>query len=599
MLFRSCPSVRSQSLQGLAHLPVSGRTGGFPLWRQGLLAAGLSLCAGFFLSPATRAGEPSSQRAVLRVGPLIGGQDLVVDFRSDFPGALGAFCFGFDKTPLIGSGPLDPVFGLNLATARIFLRVLDGTGRDRVSVPTLPGAFGPIGLGLAAHFQYVVAPSSGPWITSNTVSVEGEPLPVPTGFLVDEAATRLPAAYDTLAAAPVVVSDVDRDGWPDLLLATETEVLVWMNDHAGGFVDETAGRLPYPSGSATGVLAAADLNGDNRPDLVSGGGFDSGDPLSQPDRLWLNTNAGQYVEVSGGLPDIPGLTRDLEFADFDGDQDLDLVAAVGKEQHVASPTGKARLYLNTGSGLPAWAESTGFAAMAWNDADIGSTDIAVGDVDNDGDLDLLVARSDTSGLDGTLGQPNLLLVNDGLGQFTDVSTQLSPNPSDNTQGATCADFDLDGDLDAVFANSHASIPAGASGDLYVNQGGAQVGLIGAFVEDAASDLEISSPADWVRLTPVADDADADGDVDLIITVHDLFLGADQLLFLNQGGAQGGTQGELLRQSWFDPGDFVSYSAAFLDFDQDGDQDLVQTAQGVVSGDPLLGDDVRLYVNGNL
>ncbi len=550
------------------------------------------------LAPTVAAGV-GGHRADLRVGPLIGGQDLVVDMRSTHPSALGAMIFGFDGTPIAGSGPLDPIFGLNVATARIIFRVLDAQGRDFVTVPTAPGDFGPVGLGVVVRFQYLVAPASGPFVVSNLVSVEGEPTAVPTDFLTDEASTRLPAGYDTLNASIVRAGDLDRDGDDDLVVSANDAVLVWMNDGTGHYTDETAARLPYPVGSAAGALAVLDVNGDNRIDIVTGGGFDDSQIDTQPDRLWINMGNGTFVENPNGFITAPGLVADFAFGDFDLDGHLDVAVAVGEEGHVLTPTGSSRLFVGSGGFYPTFTEVPAFAVASWNDPSIGLLDIEAGDVDGDGDLDLVAALSDVTGIDGTPGQPDLVLLNDGTANFSENALALSPNSDDNGQGVVLGDFDLDGDLDIVFSNSHGSISSGSSGDLYWNQGGAQAGLEGVFVEDASSALEVSTPADWVRLSVHAQDADADGDLDLLLTIHDLFLGAEHMLFLNDGGAQGGVVGDFVRQTWFDPGDFISYGAAFTDIDLDGDLDLIQTAQGVVSGDPLLGDDVRLYVNSNL
>jgi len=553
--------------------------------------------AGALLSSAALANA-NDHRAELRVGPLIGGEDLVVDFHTTYPNVLGACVFDFALAPNVSTGPYDPILGIDLLTSTIIFRVVDSTGRDRAVVPTSAGDYGPVGIGVVAHFQYLIAPPGSALLASNVVSVELEPTPVFPGFLVDDANARLPVGFDTLAAGPVAAGDLDKDGAVDFVLMTEDDVFIWMNDGTGNYTDESS-RLPWPSGAVTSALTVIDVNKDSYLDIVVGGGFDDSLTLSQPDRLWINDRTGNFAENLNGFVAAAGLAQDFEFGDYDLDGDLDVALGVGKEAHVSTPTGAARLFLSDGAYYPTFTEVTSFSTMTWNDPEVGALDFAAGDVDSDGDLDLVASRVDTSAIDGTPGQTNVLLINDGTATFTDASASLSPNLDDNTQGATLADFDMDGDLDLVFANSHATIPGNVSGDYYINQGGAQGGTEGTFVEDAASELEISTPADWIRLSTHAQDMDADGDLDLVLTVHDLFAGANQLLFLNDGGAQGGTLGVMKRQFWFNPGDFISFGAAFADIDLDGDIDMMQTAQGVISGDPLLGDRVRLYINGNL
>ncbi len=63
----------------------------------------------------------------------------------------------------------------------------------------------------------------------------------------------------------------------------------------------------------------------------------------------------------------------------------------------------------------------------------------------DGDLDLLGANSGSSNRE-------LLLLNDGTGTvWTDISSQISPNPTSDDNDTKFIDFDMDGDLDFVVA----------------------------------------------------------------------------------------------------------------------------------------------------
>jgi hypothetical protein len=88
-------------------------------------------------------------------------------------------------------------------------------------------------------------------------------------------------------------------------------------------------------------------------------------------------------------------------------------------------------------------------SLADEPAGTSSTGVNLVDVDGDGDLDVFLAEG-TAGLDG---RPNILLINDGRGVFRDESaTRLPAGPPANSTKAAFADFDRDGDLDAVVAN---------------------------------------------------------------------------------------------------------------------------------------------------
>ena len=71
--------------------------------------------------------------------------------------------------------------------------------------------------------------------------------------------------------------------------------------------------------------------------------------------------------------------------------------------------------------------------------------VALGDVDGDGDLDMvLVAPS--------LDLQNRLYINDGTGRFADVTDTQLPDVADSTRAVVLGDVDSDGDLDlAAFA----------------------------------------------------------------------------------------------------------------------------------------------------
>jgi len=67
-----------------------------------------------------------------------------------------------------------------------------------------------------------------------------------------------------------------------------------------------------------------------------------------------------------------------------------------------------------------------------------------GDVDGDGDLDLLGANAGS-------GTTEKLLINNGSGGYTDASTNIVPNPNQDDNDSKFLDYDNDGDLDLIIA----------------------------------------------------------------------------------------------------------------------------------------------------
>ena len=138
------------------------------------------------------------------------------------------------------------------------------------------------------------------------------------------------------------------------------------------------------------------------------------------------------------LPEIVGSGAAL--ADFDGDGDLDAYlvqsgSLYDLEPGVEQPTN--RLYINRGDGTFEEADN----AHGADDQGYGMG-VAVGDYDNDGDIDLFVTN---------VG-PNALYRNDGHGNFEDVSTQSGLNDPGWGTAAAFVDLDGDRDLDLFHAN---------------------------------------------------------------------------------------------------------------------------------------------------
>jgi len=160
----------------------------------------------------------------------------------------------------------------------------------------------------------------------------------------------------------------------------------------------------------------------------------------------------------------------------------------------------------------------------------------------------------------------------------------------NTEALALGDVDLDGDFDVVLAQLGFS--PGGQNQLWINQGGLQGGTKGHFVDDTAARLPaLLDPSRGVQLA----DLDRDGDLDLFVS--NLSPAMASRFWINQGGAQGGTLGYFVDETaarWLGiggpgsslapsellgPGEFRDYSAdsACADLDGDGDLDLVHSA----------------------
>ena len=141
------------------------------------------------------------------------------------------------------------------------------------------------------------------------------------------------------------------------------------------------------------------------------------------------------------LPEVNG--TGAAFLDFDGDGDLDLLMINGGRSPNASgefPAGtrpESRLYRRDADGR--YSDATVEAGFI--DMGIGVS-CAVGDVDNDGDVDVYLTKYG----------PDRLFENDGAGHFVDVSEAAGIGNPDYTTSAAFFDYDRDGRLDLVAIN---------------------------------------------------------------------------------------------------------------------------------------------------
>lgn len=220
----------------------------------------------------------------------------------------------------------------------------------------------------------------------------------------------------------VGLADFDEDGDLDAFIACHqfvTPSRIYLNDGTG-IMSVTDQDLGDKSISGTGVNLL-DLNGDGHMDVH----VVYYAPNGLPDKVYLNDGNANFHESSLALDE-----ETIAWGDLDGDGDVDYFGKRWDKGYV--------VYLNGGNG--------GFSE-AWQMDDSQSTlgGIALADFDSDGDLDSLVLN----GFRNTGSFPSRLFLNDGTGQFTDSDQALN-----KTQGADIAvgDLDLDGDLDVFIAN---------------------------------------------------------------------------------------------------------------------------------------------------
>jgi hypothetical protein len=145
----------------------------------------------------------------------------------------------------------------------------------------------------------------------------------------------------------------------------------------------------------------------------------------------------------------------------------------------------------------------------WNHGDATAMllgDMALADVDNDGDLDAII----TNGHFQSTSFPVLVFCNDGTGQFTDSGQRLG---AVRNAGISLGDLDRDGDLDLVLSNYQ------EPNQIWLNDGAGQ------FVD---SGFRFGDDQFYRHIH--LGDLDGDGDIDIFLATFGLTSGPNEIWF---------------------------------------------------------------------
>lgn len=255
-------------------------------------------------------------------------------------------------------------------------------------------------------------------------------------------------------ANTMAVFDVDGDGDPDILWGDFFEPgLLWLkNQGTCAHVDFHGERIPFPPGapletSGYNAPAAGDLNGDGRLDLVVGvlGGAFNPVKTSTANLYELDQTApGSWTVKTAHLLDGIDLGAETipAFGDIDGDGDIDLV--VGTKIEPDNPrSGGIYWFENIGSRTAPVLQLRGHLAVLPAFHDAP----ALGDLDGDGLPDLVVGQF----LDAVAWYHNS--GKSGPGRFVLVDSAIVRLPRGSNAVPELHDIDGDGDLDLFLGDA--------------------------------------------------------------------------------------------------------------------------------------------------
>lgn len=274
---------------------------------------------------------------------------------------------------------------------------------------------------------------------------------------------------------------------------------------------------------------AADIDNDGDLDLVIAVEFAG-------NKILINDGTGVFIDESASrLPTKEYDTEDIAIADFDGNGSLDIF-------FVSEDNQTNEYYLNNGNGT--------FTDLS-DEIPVTGTSNAVltADINQDGFPDLLMGNNG----------PNMILINNGQGLFSNQSSSRLPQINDITQDLALGDLDIDGDLDLLIANEDAN-------RYLMNIGN------GFFVDRTQSRLPLLPGIEETREVDLAD-IDGDNDFDIYFANVIIFQSgnsAQDRLLTNQTGSF--TDATSSRLPSFNTN---TMDADFFDIDRDGDFDIVK------------------------
>lgn len=332
----------------------------------------------------------------------------------------------------------------------------------------------------------------------------------------------------------VVSGDIDNDGDADLVISGRDLILndvtnIYLNDGSGNFEIKTGTIL---QGVDFGYTGLADIDNDDDLDLLISGRNSSVTYAN----IYRNDGIGNFtLDLDNNIQ--PNSEGEFKFADIDNDNDMDLL--VTGYDNLVNYDKIAKLYINNGTGLYTEKSGSPFIGVA-------SSSVEFFDMDNDGDLDVIIAGSDIDDIPTTI-----LYSNDGAGNFSLFDNSTFTHIYSG--GIAVADTDNDGDQDILLVGFDIN-NIGAS-ELYLNDG------TGIFT------IHPNTPFPKAFLaTADFKDFNLDGKIDVLITGA---LGADVFtssIYENNGDNNFGLSDTLI-------GVYLG-NTAITDLDNDGDPDAI-------------------------
>jgi Ca2+-binding RTX toxin-like protein len=343
------------------------------------------------------------------------------------------------------------------------------------------------------------------------------------------------ASYSNTGVIEQVVLDANGDGKLDLIVLrgwnpekdAPIPISLFLNKGKGHFEDATVATFgsSIPTTVHPSAFEVVDLNGDGRLDLfVPDIGKDS--PSPQPgaqNQLLLSHGATGFLNATAQLPQVRDYSHSVGVGDIDHDGDQDIVIMNISSGGVSEPY----TMINNGDGQFVRVDDRLPAEILAPPHLFGFTATLLFDANNDGWEDLYVGPPDSDRL-----SPRLYL-NDHSGSFASVAPSVLPGasfPDAFAWGAQAIDINADGAADIVHGlygnQANFGQPAPTGIQILVNDG------LGHFADETATRLPQKYEQMFGQARALSADINGDGYLDLYHT--DSIGPTTNPFFLNDG-----------------------------------------------------------------
>jgi FG-GAP-like repeat/FG-GAP repeat len=309
----------------------------------------------------------------------------------------------------------------------------------------------------------------------------------------------------------IVIADFTGDGKPDVITANYGALSISILRH-NGLSGNSAGFLApvnFSTGNRAEKIAAADVNGGGVLDVVVGGGVGGGFDATLA--VMINTGNGSFAAPVpyDPAPDARFDSTAVALADLDNDGDVDLIGG-GLYSSGSIDNGAVTIRRNNGNGTFGSAEIIMFTNPNYVS---NPKELITGFINSDGFPDIVAAVPSGRAIEGFV-----VVTSNGSGGF---NTPVYYEASQQTFDVAIVDLDNDGDGDVItVANSSAAVT------VHENPGNGTFPVLTRY--------EVASLSDAVESA----DIDHDGDIDIVVNGELDIASTDPLLKILKNNGNG-------------------------------------------------------------